>query len=259
MARHNAVGRPGAGHGASVARLQQATPCFDQPTPGMTDRADFDSTPAQTLIGGILSYAESVDFDEFRRPADRQPASLDFDYVSSALYRITLRRKIAQHVRLRAAWVFLNSYPHRYVDQTAIHRERHGRSTKPYVHPQRYAALIALPCALVVCCKRAYRVTAYGPAARFSERHLRSDDRVQIEGAYLRRSRIVEGDVRADTIRHINGSVPPTTQASTPRIVPARPAHGAAGRSRPFRDARHEEAHSAPDAEFNEALAALML
>jgi len=107
--------------------------------------------------------------------------------------------------------------------------------------------------------KRAYRVTAYGPAARFSERHLRSDDRVQIEGAFLRRSRIVEGDVRADTIRHINGSVPPTTQSSTPRIVPRRPAHGAAGHSRPLRDAQRDEAHSAPDAGFDEALAALML
>lgn len=82
---------------------------------------------------------------------------------------------------------------------------------------------------------------------------------MQIEGAYLRRSRIVEGDVRADTIRHIGASVPPTTQTATSRIVPARPAQGAAGRSRPLRDAQRDEAHSAPDAEFDEALAALML
>lgn len=107
--------------------------------------------------------------------------------------------------------------------------------------------------------KRTYRVTAYGSAARFSERHSRSDDRVQIEGAYLRRSRIVEGDVRADTIRHINGSVPPTTPTSTPRVVPTRPAHGAGGRSRPLPDAQHEEAVTAANAEFDEALAALML
>lgn len=107
--------------------------------------------------------------------------------------------------------------------------------------------------------KRTYRVTAYGSAARFSERHLRSDDRVQIEGAYLRRSRIVEGDVRADTIRHVGASIPPTTQAATPRGVPTRPAHGAVGRSRPLPDAQHDEAPTASDAEFDDALAALML
>jgi hypothetical protein len=108
--------------------------------------------------------------------------------------------------------------------------------------------------------KRTYRVTAYGSAARFSERHLRSDDRVQIEGAYLRRSRIVENDVRADTIRHIGASAPPMAQASTPHVVPPRPAHGeATGRSRALSDAQHDEARSASDAEFDEAVAALML
>jgi hypothetical protein len=107
--------------------------------------------------------------------------------------------------------------------------------------------------------KRTYRVTAYGSAARFSERHLRTDDRVQIEGAYLRRSRIVEGDVRADTIRHMGASTPPTTQAPTPRVVPTRPAHGAAEHSRPLSAAQYEEAFAAPDAAFDEALAALML
>jgi len=55
---------------------------------------------------------------------------------------------------------------------------------------------------------------------------------VQVEGAYLRRSRMVEGDVRADTIRHIGRSVPPTQHFSMPvRFVPTRPplaetAHG---------------------------------
>ena len=109
--------------------------------------------------------------------------------------------------------------------------------------------------------KRTYRVTAYGSAARFSERHLRSDDRVQIEGAYLRRSRIVEGDVRADTIRHIGASAPPTAHAPTPYVRPMPPARGeAAGRSRPLPDTQHDEARSAsPDAEFDEALAALMI
>ncbi|HEX8897055.1 MAG TPA: hypothetical protein VF751_00025 [Chthoniobacterales bacterium] len=108
--------------------------------------------------------------------------------------------------------------------------------------------------------KRTYRVTAYGSAARFSERHLHSDDRVQIEGAYLRRSRIVEGDVRADTIRHINASAPPMAPASTRRFVPTRPAQGeAAGHSRPLPDAQHDEAGSASDAEFDEALATMML
>lgn len=109
--------------------------------------------------------------------------------------------------------------------------------------------------------KRTYRVTAYGSAARFSERHLRSDDRVQIEGAYLRRSRIVEGDVRAESIRHIGGaSAPPTAHASTPHMVPPRPVRAAVGeRSRPLAVAQHEEAGSASDAEFDEALAALMV
>jgi hypothetical protein len=95
-------------------------------------------------------------------------------------------------------------------------------------------------------------------ADTLSERHLRSDDRVQIEGAYLRRSRIVEDDVRADTIRHIGASVPPT-HVPTPRVVPKRPADGDAEHSRPLPDAQHEEARSASDAEFDEALAALML
>ncbi|HEV7765872.1 MAG TPA: hypothetical protein VGQ76_12790 [Thermoanaerobaculia bacterium] len=109
--------------------------------------------------------------------------------------------------------------------------------------------------------KRTYRVTAYGSAARFSERHLRSDDRVQIEGAYLRRSRIVEGDVRADTIRHIGASAPPMAHAPMPHVVPMPPARReAAGRSRPLPDTQHDEARSAStDAEFDEALAALMI
>lgn len=108
--------------------------------------------------------------------------------------------------------------------------------------------------------KRTYRVTAYGSAARFSERHLRSDDRVQIEGAYLRRSRLVEGDVRADTIRHIGASVPPTAHVPVPRGVPTSPARGGVtGRSRPLPDAQHDEARSASDTEFDEALAAMMV
>jgi hypothetical protein len=108
--------------------------------------------------------------------------------------------------------------------------------------------------------KRTYRVTAYGSAARFSERHLRSDDRVQIEGAYLRRSRIVEGDVRADTVRHIGASAPPMAHAPMPHVVPTSPAlGGVTGRSRPLSDAQHDEARSASDAEFDEALAALMI
>jgi hypothetical protein len=108
--------------------------------------------------------------------------------------------------------------------------------------------------------KRTYRVTAYGSAARFSERHLRSDDRVQIEGAYLRRSRIVEGDVRADTIRHIGAAVPPMAHVPSPRVVPTSPARGGVtGRSRPLSDAQHAEARSASDAEFDEALAAMMM
>jgi hypothetical protein len=161
--------------------------------------------------------------------------------------------------RLRAARVFLNSYPPtamsirlRFIGSVsdAPRSLTFTRSGTPrFCFSVRVGGLR----------KRTYRVTAYGSAARFSERHLRSDDRVQIEGAYLRRSRIVEGDVRADTIRHIGASVPPTTQASTPRVVPPRPAHGVTEHSRSLPDAQHEEARSASDAEFDEALAALML
>jgi len=57
--------------------------------------------------------------------------------------------------------------------------------------------------------KRTYRVTAYGTQARFGDRHLHFGDRVQIEGAYLRRSQMVEAQVRADTIRHVGRSTPP--------------------------------------------------
>jgi hypothetical protein len=72
--------------------------------------------------------------------------------------------------------------------------------------------------------KRAYRVTAYGSIARFGERHLHVGDRVQIEGAYLRRSRTIEADVRGDTIRHIGKASPPEQPVAMPeRFVPPRP------------------------------------
>jgi hypothetical protein len=71
---------------------------------------------------------------------------------------------------------------------------------------------------------RAYRVTAYGSQAKFVDRHLRVGDRVQIEGAYLRRSRLVEGDVRADTSRHVGTPTTPAAPFVLPvRFVPAGP------------------------------------
>src|SRR5205823_5744541 len=108
--------------------------------------------------------------------------------------------------------------------------------------------------------KRTYRVTTYGSQARFGDRHLHSGDRVQIEGAYLRRSRMVEGDVRADTIRHIGRSVPPARHFSTPvRFVPTRPslaetAHG----SRPTPQEWEDDENSSSEATIDEALAAVL-
>ena len=87
--------------------------------------------------------------------------------------------------------------------------------------------------------KRTYRITAYGSQARFGDHHLRTGDRVQIEGAYLRRYPAVEGLVRADTIRHVGRSIPPYpgtlvrfVPADPPRvgtITGARPPHDLAG------------------------------
>lgn len=57
--------------------------------------------------------------------------------------------------------------------------------------------------------KRTYRITAYGTQARFGDAHLHMGDRVQIDGAYLRRAPAVEALVRADTIRHIGRLAPP--------------------------------------------------
>lgn len=75
--------------------------------------------------------------------------------------------------------------------------------------------------------KRTYRITAYGTTARFADHHLHSGDRVQVEGAYLRRYPTVEGLVRADTIRHVGRSVPPYPKMIV-RFVPARPPSAAA-------------------------------
>jgi hypothetical protein len=107
--------------------------------------------------------------------------------------------------------------------------------------------------------KRTYRVTSYGSQARFGDRHLHSGDRVQIEGAYLRRSRMVEGDVRADTIRHIGRSVPPTQHFSTPvRFVPTRPPAESTHGSRPTPQEWEDDENSSSEATVDEALAAAL-
>jgi hypothetical protein len=81
--------------------------------------------------------------------------------------------------------------------------------------------------------KRTYRITAYGSTARFGDHHLRSGDRVQVEGAFLRRRRATAEElVRADTIRHVGNSLPPS--AGTPvRFVPEDPPRGGTLRTVP--------------------------
>lgn len=110
--------------------------------------------------------------------------------------------------------------------------------------------------------KRTYRVTSYGTQARFGDYHLHLGDRVQIEGAYLRRSRMIEGDVRADTIRHVGGSVPPEPPFSIPRRVVPPPPRGTETMSRSRRarrdleeDERTEPSEAAVDAALATALA----
>jgi hypothetical protein len=108
--------------------------------------------------------------------------------------------------------------------------------------------------------KRTYRVTSYGSQARFGDFHLHLGDRVQIEGAYLRRSRMIEGDVRADTIRHIGRSAPPEPPFSIPtRAVPPRPnvAETASRSRRTRRDFEHDERSERSEAVIDAALAAL--
>ena len=106
--------------------------------------------------------------------------------------------------------------------------------------------------------KRTYRVTTYGTQARFGDYHLHMGDRVQIEGAYLRRSRMIEGDVRADTIRHIGRSVPPDMPFSIPtRAVPPRPkvAETASHSRRARRDLEDDERSEQSEAAVDAALA----
>jgi hypothetical protein len=54
-----------------------------------------------------------------------------------------------------------------------------------------------------------YLITAYGTMARFCDIYLRTDQRISVEGAYLRRYPAFDGLVRADTIRHIGNPCRP--------------------------------------------------
>lgn len=68
----------------------------------------------------------------------------NFDQLGNSTYRSVEHVPATEDCtarRLRAARVFLNSYPHCYVDQTAIHRKRLGLSTKSYVYAERHSAL----------------------------------------------------------------------------------------------------------------------
>lgn len=109
--------------------------------------------------------------------------------------------------------------------------------------------------------KRTYRVTAYGSQARFGDHHLRTGDRVQIEGAYLRRSRLVEADLRGDTIRHIGRRALPEPTFSIPsRFIPPRPrTEGTASRTRRARrDREDDERLPSSEAVVDNALAAAL-
>jgi len=109
--------------------------------------------------------------------------------------------------------------------------------------------------------KRTYRVTAYGSQARFGNHHLRTGDRVQIEGAYLRRSRLVEADLRGDTIRHIGArTLPPEPPFSIPsRFIPPRPTTATAGRTRRAPRVREDNERLQPsEAVVDDALAAAL-
>lgn len=96
--------------------------------------------------------------------------------------------------------------------------------------------------------------------ARFGDHHLHLGDRVQIEGAYLRRSRMIEDDVRADTILHIGRSASPEPSLSIPsRAAPPRPkiAETVSGSRRARRDLEEDERSERPEAAVEAALAAL--
>ena len=109
--------------------------------------------------------------------------------------------------------------------------------------------------------KRTYRVTAYGSQARFGDHHLRTGDRVQIEGAYLRRSRLVEADLRGDTIRHIGRRALPEPPFAIPtRFIPPRPtAAGTANRTRRARRDREDDGQiPSSEVAVDDALAAAL-
>jgi hypothetical protein len=107
--------------------------------------------------------------------------------------------------------------------------------------------------------KRTYRITAYGSTARFGDRHLRSGDRVQVEGAFLRRRRAAAEElVRADTIRHVGNSLPPSP--GTPgRFVPADPPRaGTLGTAPSAHEYTNGERPHAFAAEVDDAIAAAL-
>lgn len=107
--------------------------------------------------------------------------------------------------------------------------------------------------------QRTYRVTAYGSTARFGDHHLRSGDRVQVEGAYMRcRQAAAEELVRADTIRHIGRSVPPYAGARVV-FVPRPPRAEDADPSRPTpHQHADDERSSASEAVVDDALTAAL-
>ncbi len=90
-----------------------------------------------------------------------------------------------------------------------------------------------------------YMVVGYGTMARFADIFLHTGNRVHVSGAYLRRYPAFEGLVRAHTIRHVGGSIPPYP-GTLIQFVPARPrvTEGVAG-ARPI---PHEQADTASNA-----------
>lgn len=134
------------------------------------------------------------------------------------------RREIAQHVGLRAAGFFLKLLT--FTSMSIRLRLTGSVSDAPrsLTFTRSGAPRFSFTVRVGGLRKRSYRVTAYGSIARFGERHLHVGDRVQIEGAYLRRSRTIEADVRGDTIRHVGKASPPEQHVTMPeRFVPPRP------------------------------------
>jgi len=103
-----------------------------------------------------------------------------------------------------------------------------------------------------------YLVVGYGTMARFADIFLHTGNRVRVSGAFLRRYPAFEGLVRAHTIRHVGGAIPPYP-GTLIRFVPAKPrvTEGVrAARPIPHGQAETASASAASSSMIDEAIAA---